>query len=119
MYICVCVLFLYYFSLSDATDILKSVPDKFKVLELLADISSKWQTIGLALRVDSNTLSGIRHNNAHDSDAVKLDIVIETWKSTKSSPDTWETLINAIGGPLVNHKAKVEEIRTYLASLPH
>ena len=118
MCICVSVLFLYYFSLSDTTDILKSVPNKFIVLDLLADISSRWQTIGLSLRVDSNTLSGISRNNAHDSDAVKLDIVIETWKSTKSSPDTWETLISAIGGPLVNHKAKVEEIRTYLG-LPH
>ena len=113
-----CVIFVL-FPFSDTIDVHKSAPDKFKVLDLLADISSRWQTIGLALRVDGNTLSGISRNNAHDSDAVKLDIVIETWKSTKSSPYTWETLISAIGGPLVNHQAKVDEIRTYLASLPN
>ena len=116
---CVCVLFLYYLFLSDTTDILKSVPRKFIVLDLLADISSRWKLIGLALGVDDNTLKGIICNNAHDPDAVKLANVIETWKYTKSSPDTWETLINAIGGPVVKQKAKADEIRTYLASLPH
>ena len=86
------------------------------MLNLLADISARWNTIGLALRVDSNTLDGLKESSHKNH--VKLDNVIETWISTQSSPVTWETLILAIEGPLVNHKDKANKIRDHLG-LPH
>ena len=115
---CVCVCFIScYFFLSDPTDaILKSVPDSFKVLNLLANISASWEKIGSALRVESNTLAGLKQKG--DDNVVKLKHVIEAWKRTQTSPDTWETLINAIEGPIVKDKRKADEIRTYLATLP-
>ena len=115
---CVCVIYIInYFFLSVATDVLKSVPDKLKVLELLADISSSWKTIGIVLGVDDNTLDSMDRRN--DSDTINLNNVIKIWKSTKSSPDTWESLISAIKGPVVNKKSKAEEIYVYIASLSH
>ena len=112
---CVCVTFIL-FLLSGNNDVLQSVPDPFKVLELLANISSNWEKIGSALRVDDNTLNSL--SQKRDDNVVKLRHVIETWKKTKSSPYTWETLINAMEGSIVNDKTKADEIRAYLASLP-
>ena len=87
------------------------------MLDLLADLSACWETIGIALRVDDNALDTLSRSS--DSDTIKLNNVIRTWKSTKSSPDTWETLISAIEGRIVNKKAKADEIRAYLAGLSH
>ena len=114
MYVCV---ILYYFFLSDVADVFKNAPDELKVLELLADISARWKIIGIALKIRGNTLDGIDGKNVINR--LKLNSVIEAWKSTKSSPYTWETLISAIGGPIVDHKAKADEIRAYVASLLH
>ena len=108
-----CVCYFYSISfISDPADVLKKAPDKIDVLTLLADLSARWKTIGLALRVKSNTLDGLSLSLQPNSD--KLADVIEDWISTKSSPVTWETLINAIEGPLLQHKAKADEIRAHL-----
>ena len=104
----------YYFFLSD---VFKSSPDRHKVLDLLAGISAKWKTIGIALKVDDNTLNGIGQKN--DANVLNLNSVINTWITTKSSPYTWETLISAIEGGLVKEKVKAYEIRAYVAGLPH
>ena len=114
MYICV---ILYYFLLSDVDVLKSSPPDKLKVLELLANVTAKWKIIGVALGVDDNTLDGIDKSN--DTNVLKLNSVINTWINTKSSPYTWETLISAIEGGLVKEKVKADEIRAYVASLPH
>ena len=82
----------------------------------MADLSARWNTIGLALRVDSNTLQGLSESPVGND--VKLDNVIRTWISTQPSPVTWETLIFAIEGPLLQHKEKANKIRDHLG-LPH
>lgn len=68
----VCVLFLYCFFLSDVTDVFKNVPDKLKVLDLLANLSASWEIIGIALGVDDNTLDSIGHSN--DLDPLNLTV---------------------------------------------
>ena len=50
------------------------------------------------------------------STKVKLSEVIKSWMETKTSPFTWENLILAIEGPIVNNKRKADEIREYLYS---
>lgn len=82
----------------------------------MADLSARWNMIGLALRVDSNTLEGLSQSPKENVN--KLADVIETWISTQSSPVTWETVILAIEGPLVKHKDKANKIRDHLG-LPH
>ena len=82
------------------------------MLGLLASIDSDWYKIGKALKVSHNTLQGLRHNN--ESNTVRLEEVIHSWITTQSSPVTWQTMIDAIGGNIVNKKAKADEICEYL-----
>ena len=72
--------------------------------------------IGIALEVGSATLETLQQSTI--SGDLKLASVIQTWIETESSPVTWETLINAIEGPLLKHKKKANEIRDHL-HLPH
>ena len=114
MYMCMC----YFYSISfisDPADVLKKAPDKIDVLLLLANLRARWKTIGLALRVGSDTLDGLSQSLQPNTD--KLADVIGAWISTKPSPVTWETLIDAIEGPLLQHKAKADEIRGHLAKI--
>ena len=98
-----------YFSISA---ILSTCPDEYELLNLLVSINSNWFEIGTALKIPHNTLEGLRHSN--DGDAVKLKVVIHSWIMTQSSPVTWETVIAAIGGRVVNNQAKVDEIHEHL-----
>ena len=79
----------------------------------MANINDKWNEIGIALGVEENVLSGLRQSQ--NTNTVKLSEVINSWITTKSKTTvTWETVISAIGGPVVNNKQKAMEIREYL-----
>ena len=79
---------------------------------MLADISADWEVIGIALGVTQNDLKGFQQENIDKT--VKLSRVIAKWMKTESTPVSWETLISAIEGPIVNNKQKAKEIRDYL-----
>ena len=93
-------------------DTLKEIPHHNKVLSLLADISSNWEEIGLALDVSKNDLKGLKQDRS--SNTIKLSEVIDLWAQSQTSTFSWETLISAIEGPIINNKKKAEEIRNYL-----
>ena len=95
---------------------LKKAPNHNDLLPLLANISNEWHCIGLALKVCSNELDTLSRAVQHD-DKIKLSKVIQIWINTQSSPVIWETVIFAIGGPIVNNKSKVDEILEYLGKL--
>ena len=95
-------------------DILKESPNHYEALSQLADISAKWEEIGLAFKVPPNKLDGLQSD--HSSVTGKLSKVITLWMESKSLPVSWETLISAIEGPIVNNKQKAKEIRDYLYS---
>ena len=98
----------------DILDISKKAPTKHKLLKLLADIDYKWHEVGLAFHVPDNILNGLKYNN--DSNIVKLSKVIDAWITTNEAYHvTWDMVILAIGGPIVNNKKKADEIRDYLA----
>ena len=78
----------------------------------MASISVHWQDIGLALKVSEYELD--RLVDGAGSDNSKLSKVLRLWRVTESSPVTWEALISAIEGPIVNNKEKAEEIRDHL-----
>ena len=90
---------------------MKKAPTKHELLKLLADISNLWEEIGLSLNVSDNVLGGLKHSPK--SNAVKLSEVIHSWLTTTES--SWETVIDAIKGPIVNHVIKANEIHQYLA----
>ena len=89
-------------------------PNKHTLIILLADISNKWEEIGLALKVTQNVLGGLSSNL---TDNVKLARVIENWINTQSSPVTWETVISAMEGTIVQNTRKANEIRHHLGKL--
>ena len=81
---------------------------------LLGDINDQWFVIGKALSVPLNVLNGLQ--TSPQNNKVRLIQVIHTWFSSQPSPVTWETVIAAIEGPIVNNKQKAKEIRDYLYS---
>ena len=89
-------------------------PDKHILIKLLANISNKWQEIGIALNIEQNFLNGLSSGLA---DNVKLAKVIENWMNTQSSPVTWRTVILAIEGPIVDNKSKADELRHHIGKL--
>ena len=97
----------------DISNMLKEAPNHDHLLPLLADISNKWYSIGLAFKVHTNELDSLSKDVQYENIA-KLSKVIQIWIDTQSSPVIWETVISAIGGPIVNNKSKVDEILEYL-----
>ena len=94
-------------------DTIKEIPNHKKALTLLTSISANWEEIGVALDISQNDLIGLRRDNI--SNTIRLSQVIALWiQSESSSPVSWETLISAIEGPIINNKMKAEEIRNFL-----
>ena len=90
-------------------------PDDLELKNLLATIDHKWREIGEALKVANNKLCGIKDNENNNS--VRLSLVLQNWKETSERSEvTWETVIIAVHGPIVNDAKKAQEIRHYLAN---
>ena len=94
------------------SDILKTVPDKHDLLNLLAGIDDMWYEIGLSLKVANNILRGLQSEKM--TNIIKLDQVLQSWIDTQSSPVMWDTVITAINGPIVNNVQKAKDIQKYL-----
>lgn len=104
---------LHYYNLVCFTGILNSPPDEHDLLTVLADMDAEWHKLGLALKVPDNILN--RLTQSHDSNVFKLKEIIHSWLITTSLTSvTWETVINAIKGSIINNNAKANEIRHYL-----
>ena len=79
------------------------------VLNVLADISYKWNEIGLALKVDSNVLGGLKRGK--ESDVLKLHTVIKSWHMENPHNATWDIIISAVEGPIVNSKRTADKYK--------
>ena len=72
-----------------------------------------WQEIGLALEVSLSELHQLKISNLKN--ATKLSRVIQCWmKSANRKFITWETVISAIGGPIVYRKSTAAKIYAHL-----
>ena len=98
--------------ISGITSILKETPDEGELYSALVVIRDKWYDIGLSLQVRRNVLDEIKQSE--DNDVTKLEKVTNIWEDTKSSPDTWETMITAMESPVINNKEIADMIRQYL-----
>ena len=98
---------------------LGAVPIHRDLVDQLANISAKWNELGIALGVDANTLEGLEHSNV--SNQVRLGKVLQSWKdadgSAEALPYTWGSVIKAVGGPIVDNKEKMEEICKHVKKL--
>ena len=106
-----CTYYIYRFA--EISDISKEIPKEYQLRNLLADISSRWRQIGLALGISDNDLDDI--SSVVQDNKSKLCKMITKWIETQSSPVMWDTIIFAIEGPFVSNKKKADEIREFLA----
>ena len=93
---------------------MKDIPKEYELYRLLIDINDKWYDIGLSLQVHQNVLMDLKRSNY--SSFGKLRKVVYNFLTTKPSPVSWETVISAIEGPIINNQAKANEIRQYLST---
>ena len=80
----------------------------YDLIDLLADIDNAWNEIGMALRVDESVLDNLSRSPQHTAEA-KLQKVIAHWMKKKSprAPVTWEYLISAIEGPILQFSLSI------------
>ena len=94
---------------------MKNAPTKHELVKLLADVSHLWPEIGLSLNVSDKVLGGLKRSQ--ERDIVKLAEVIDSWLTTSTSQPhfiAWETVIDAIKGPIVNNTKKANAIHQHL-----
>ena len=104
----------YIFFILGITSILKETPTKYELFKLLFGIRHKWYDIGLSLQVCRNVLDSLKQLEFHN--VIKLNEVINIWKETQPSPDTWETVITTIKSPIVDDKVTADLICQYLST---
>ena len=93
---------------------MRKAPTEHELHYQLADISDMWYEIGLSLKVSCRILNAL--TNSEKSNAYKLSEIIHSWlTTTESHLVTWETVIDAIKGPIINHIKKANEICQHLA----
>ena len=92
---------------------MRKAPTVHDLLNLLADISNLWCEIGLSLKVSHSFLDGLKRSS--ESNTIKLSEVIHSWLTT-SQPHfiTWETVIDAMKGPIVNNIMKANMLHHHL-----
>lgn len=89
-------------------------PDQLSLIKLLADVSNMWYQTGLALNVKLIFLHSLNKSSAG---IINLTSVIKNWMNTQSSPVTWETVILAMEGDILNNKSKADDIHHHLSKL--
>ena len=89
-------------------------PDYHDLVNKLAPIASKWNEIGLGLRVDTDLLDSLRAS--HKSGSLKLADVLDNW--IKMNGDnisiTWKTILDVVKGPLIQNNNLAAEIHESL-----
>ena len=110
--VCVCISPYKLFSTTDISQIISKVPARKDAVELLMPIKDKWYIIGTVLEVSSADLDSIKYSNnpVHQ----KLASMISIWLDTHSKHATWEALLKAVEGKIVNSQLTGQKIREFL-----
>ena len=80
-------------------------------MTVLVEIQSRWSTLGTALNVPEEMLPVTLQGVPND---VKLKATLQAWIDTRSSPVNWKTVIDAVGGPIINNERVARVIIRYL-----
>ena len=97
----------------DTSDPLLKKPKCSDLISLLTEICFEWEMIGTALDVPLYVLGSLRISNQDDK--AKLIRVIESWFYKIPTEVTWERVLTAIEGPIVNKPSIGKKIRDFLA----
>ena len=87
-------------------------PELNDLMTVLVEIQSRWSTLGTALNVPEEMLSVTLQGVPND---VKLKATLQAWIDTRSSPVNWKTVIDAVGGPIINNERVARVIIRYLS----
>ena len=69
--------------------------------------------IGVALKVENNVLESLSRSNKVDG--TRLHEVLKSWINTMSTDVTWETIIVALEGSVLNYISTARKIRQFLS----
>uniref|UniRef100_A0A1X7VN93 Death domain-containing protein n=1 Tax=Amphimedon queenslandica TaxID=400682 RepID=A0A1X7VN93_AMPQE len=96
-------------------DIWQESPSHRELMDLLSCISHEWSMLGICLELDQNALSSLQQRQSSSKE--KLSKVLHKWKiqQNKSAPYTWQTIKNAVCGPILQNRRVGREIEEYLA----
>ena len=109
---CVCISPYKLFSTTDISQITSKVPTKKDAVELLVPIKNKWYIIGTSLGVCSADLDNLKESN--NSVEVNLAKMIGKWLDEYAEKATWEVLLKAVEGKIVNSQLTGQKIREFL-----
>ena len=89
------------------------IDDLKVVMEMLVDITSKWQELGLALGLKKPTLDKI-HEEHRDLNKCKMEMLScwLQWRDDSKATCNWQSLAAALKSPTVEHKPIAEAIET-------
>ena len=65
--------------------------------------------IGVALKVENNVLESLSRSNKVDG--TRLHEVLKSWINTMSTDVTWETIITALEGSVLNYISTARKIQ--------
>ena len=82
-------------------------------------IPAKWRLVGIQLKLPTWTLESIQHQNAERMDGLLLSFewVFTEWERQKTSPHTWETIINALRAPAVGEHVLADKMLTEITNV--
>ena len=76
--------------------------DLYDVKKELNTVSADWYNIGLALRLPTNTLDGIKKSNADPStylNSMLIEWLKQNYNVEMFGEPTWQRLVDAVGDP--------------------
>ena len=100
------------FSTIDTSQIISKVPSRRDAIEILMPIKNKWYIIGVALEVSSADLESLK--DSHNPIEVNLANMIGKWLDTHAKEATWEVLLKAVEGKIVDSRQTGQKIRDFL-----
>ena len=83
------------------------------LMDCLNKINNKWPEIGIALNVSKNDIDSIKEE--HPNNTRRLGAVLQIWMDRDQSV-TWQAVIEALEGPIVDNPRIAREIKEFLAS---
>ena len=87
-------------------------PELHRLVELLDPVCTEWDVIGCQLGVNIEIIDDV-----NKSDETKLKEVIEKWVETKSTPTTWNKIIEVVKGPVIQSPDVARKIQEYLEQI--
>ena len=100
------------FSTTDISQIISKVPARKDAVEVLMPIKNKWYIIGVALEVSSADLESLKDSN--NPVEVNLANMIGKWLDRHAKEATWEVLLKAVEGKIVDSRQTGQKIRDFL-----